>query len=71
MGTLSSALNISKFISPRQLKEATGLSAATLWRLRQRGELPEPARLSPGRVAWPEPVIIEWLASRTMVQRRR
>ena len=58
------ASSISRYISPRQLQAATGLSEATLWRLRRRGELPEPVRLSPGRVAWPEPVITAWLASR-------
>lgn len=53
-----------RFVSLRQLKAITGLSATTLWRLRQRGELPEPMRLSPGRVAWPEDVIKTWLESR-------
>jgi len=68
MHDASSALTLHKYISPRQLKQLTGLSEATLWRLRQRGELPEPVRLSPGRVAWPEPVISAWLTSREMVQ---
>jgi prophage regulatory protein len=63
--TQQTASTISRYISPRQLQAATGLSEATLWRLRQRGELPAPVRLSPGRVGWPEPVITAWLASRT------
>jgi nucleoside-diphosphate-sugar epimerase len=37
----------------------TGLSEPTLWRLRRRGDLPEPVRLSPGRCAWPEDTIRE------------
>ena len=56
--------SINRYISPRQLQELTGLSEPTLWRLRKRGELPEPIRLSPGRVAWPESVIRSWLEGR-------
>ena len=53
-----------KFLSPAELHELTGLSLTTLWRLRRRGELAEPVRLSPGRVAWRERDIEAWLASR-------
>lgn len=64
MQTLAPSSTLTRYVSPRQLQESTGLSEATLWRLRQRGDLPEPVRLSPGRVAWPEPVIAAWLARR-------
>jgi prophage regulatory protein len=67
MSTQTRPITITRYVSPRQLQEATGLSEATLWRMRQRGELPEPVRLSPGRVAWPEPVITTWLAQRAAV----
>jgi prophage regulatory protein len=50
--------------SPRQLTHYTTLSLATLWRMRRRGELPEPIRLSPGRVGWRRSDIDRWLASR-------
>ena len=53
-----------RFISPTQLAELTGLSGPTLWRLRVRGDLPPPVRLSPNRVAWPEPVIADFLQKR-------
>ena len=56
-----------RYVSPRELSRATTLSPATLWRERQRGRLPEPVRLSPGRVGWPEDVIREWLATRVRV----
>ena len=56
-----------RYISPRELSRASTLSPATLWRERQRGHLPEPVRLSPGRVGWPEDVILAWLASRERV----
>ncbi|MGE0450211.1 MAG: helix-turn-helix transcriptional regulator [Vicinamibacterales bacterium] len=64
MRTPSTAPALTRYISPRALMDATGLSEATLWRLRRRGELPEPVRLSPGRVAWPEDVITRWLEGR-------
>lgn len=56
-----------RYLSPRELIALTGLSDTTLWRMRQRGDLPEPVRLSPGRVAWREDVISEWLENRSAV----
>ena len=41
-----------------------GLSLATLWRLRRRGDLPEPIRLSPGCVGWRSSDIEAWLSAR-------
>jgi prophage regulatory protein len=64
MKALSTTPTLTRYVSPRQLQDLTGLSEPTLWRLRQRGELPEPVKLSPGRVAWPEPIIIAWLSAR-------
>ncbi len=37
-----------RILRPRELAERIGLSLTTLWRLRRRGDLPEPLRLSPG-----------------------
>jgi prophage regulatory protein len=64
MSTLSPAPTIPRYISPRQLQELLGLSEPTIWRMRQRGELPEPIRLSPGRVGWSEETIRQFIASR-------
>ena len=64
MSTHAPSPTLPRYLSPRQLQELTGLSEPTLWRMRRRGELPEPVRLSPGRVAWPENVIGDWLQSR-------
>ena len=58
-----------KFLSPNQLHELTGLSLATLWRMRRRGDLPEPIRLSPGRVAWRETDIADWIDRREAASR--
>ena len=52
------------FITSREVADLTGLSEMTLWRMRRRGEMPEPVRLSPGRIAWRRGVIEQWLAER-------
>jgi predicted DNA-binding transcriptional regulator AlpA len=49
---------------PRELSARIGLSLPTIWRMRHRGELPEPVRLSPGAVGWPATQIQEWLDAR-------
>jgi len=64
MHTQPPSPTIPRYISSRQLAEQLGLSEPTLWRMRQRRELPEPVRLSANRVAWPEPVIVAFLAAR-------
>lgn len=61
----SAVQEVTRFISPTELAGLTGLSLVTIWRLRKRGELPEPARLSPGRVGWPVTVIRDWFDART------
>jgi prophage regulatory protein len=53
-----------RILRPRELAERIGLSLATLWRLRRRGDLPEPIRLSPGCVGWRASEIDAWLTER-------
>lgn len=53
-----------RILRPRELAGHVGLSLATLWRLRRRGDLPEPIRLSPGCVGWRSSDIEAWLAAR-------
>jgi prophage regulatory protein len=48
-----------------------GLSAPTLWRMRRRGEFPEPVQLSPGTVGYLEDEIDQWLADRKAERARR
>jgi prophage regulatory protein len=57
--------NPPRLISPRQLRDITGLSDPTIWRMRRRGDLPQPIQLSPGRVAWRADVINNWLETRS------
>ena len=40
------------------------LSRTTIWRLRRRGEFPQPIRLSTNTVGWHAHDIYEWLAER-------
>ncbi|MFB3855007.1 MAG: helix-turn-helix transcriptional regulator [Vicinamibacterales bacterium] len=56
-----------RYISPKQLREASTLSPATIWREVQAGRLPKPIRLTPGRVGWRVDQILAWLESRTKV----
>ena len=53
-----------RILRPRELADRIGLSLATLWRLRRRGDLPEPIRLSPGCVGWRTSDIEAWLTAR-------
>jgi prophage regulatory protein len=53
-----------EIIPPRHLRKVVGFSSTTAWRLRKRGDFPEPIRLSPGRVGWLKSALQEWLARR-------
>lgn len=64
----SSALISDRIIRPRELSARIGLSLATNWRLRRRGDLPEPIRLSPGCVGWRTSDIDAWLTGRSQRQ---
>jgi prophage regulatory protein len=55
---------LDRIIRPRELAARIGLSLATIWRLRRRGDLPDPIRLSPGCVGWRTSDIEAWLANR-------
>jgi predicted DNA-binding transcriptional regulator AlpA len=55
---------IPRYIGRAELQRLTGLSDTTIWRAVQRGELRAPVRLTPGRVAWPETTIRQWLETR-------
>ena len=41
-----------------------GLSGTTIWRMRRRGEFPQPVRLSPGCIGWRERDVEAWIAQR-------
>ena len=58
-----------RILSPRQISDVLGLSLCTLWRMRRRGELPDPIRISAGRVGWRESDVLAWLKQREAIGR--
>lgn len=46
------------------VRERTGLSRSTVWRLERCGSFPRHRRLSLNAVAWVEQEIVEWLSAR-------
>ena len=49
-----------------RVRDVTGLSRSTAWRLQQVGDFPEPVRISPNRVGWWESELTAWKATRTV-----
>jgi predicted DNA-binding transcriptional regulator AlpA len=49
----------------KTVKDLTGLSRTTAWRLQKAGDFPVPVSISPGRVGWRESEVAAWSASRT------
>jgi prophage regulatory protein len=47
------------------VREMTGLSRSTIWRLERRGEFPRHYRIAPNVVAWVEEDVIGWIEERT------
>jgi prophage regulatory protein len=47
------------------VRERTGLSRSTIWRLERRGEFPKHHRIAPNVVAWIEQEITSWIELRT------
>ncbi|MDO9077091.1 MAG: AlpA family phage regulatory protein, partial [Brevundimonas sp.] len=43
-----------------RVRDVTGLSRSTAWRLQQVGDFPEPVRISPNRVGWWESELTAW-----------
>ncbi len=55
---------LQQMIRPRSLASRLGVSTTTLWRMRQRKELPDPIAISRGAKAWRESDIVAWLTER-------
>ena len=49
------------------VRERTGLSRSTIWRLEQRGQFPRHHRIAPNVVAWIEEEVSAWILERTTV----
>lgn len=47
------------------VRERTGLSRSTIWRLERRGEFPKHHRIAPNVVAWVEDDVTSWIELKT------
>jgi prophage regulatory protein len=54
-------------IRPRELKQFTGLSVATVRRLERSGDFPSRRQLGPKSVGWLSSEIFAWIASRAQI----
>jgi len=53
-----------KLLRFTDVRERTGLSRSTVWRLERRGAFPKHVQLSANIVGWLEEDVIEWIRSR-------
>jgi prophage regulatory protein len=53
-----------KMLREKQVKDLTGLSRVTRWRMETRGEFPHKIKLSQRCVGWNEADILQWLEQR-------
>lgn len=51
-----------------KVKEATGLSKSTRWRLMQAGQFPPKVQLGPRAVGWQAEAIIQWVRERCIAK---
>ena len=56
------------FVDMRELLRRWPVSRATVYRAIKRGELAPPVRISKRRVAWPKPVVDQFLRSFVMAE---
>jgi prophage regulatory protein len=54
-----------RFLRFPAVRERTGLSRSTIWRLERRGEFPRHRRISANAVAWVEQEIADWIQSKS------
>jgi prophage regulatory protein len=54
-----------KFLRFAAVRDRTGLSRSTIWRLERRGEFPRHRRISPNAVGWLEVEIQDWMLTKT------
>ncbi len=65
MNTLDSSTDTGpRVLRPYVVREKTGLSEPTIWRLRQRGDFPTPIRLTARLIGYRAEEIEAWLAAR-------
>lgn len=60
-----------RLLSWPRVREITGLSRTTAWRMQNAGDFPKPVRISPGRVGWWVSELDAWKAARGRTWRPR
>ncbi len=53
-----------RLLTRQQIEEITGLTRSTIYRLMRSGQFPEPIRIGPRAVRWPQSEIEAWIADR-------
>jgi|tagenome__1003787_1003787.scaffolds.fasta_scaffold19104226_1 prophage regulatory protein len=53
-----------KFLRFTAVRDRTGLSRSTIWRLERRGEFPKHRRIAPNAVGWVEQEIHDWMLAK-------
>lgn len=56
------------FMTAEDVREATGLSRTTIWRLESGGDFPIRRKISQQRIGWLRSEILEWAESRPEVE---
>lgn len=56
-----------RLLTKRDVRDRTGLGYTTIWRRERAGKFPRRRLLTPGRVAWLESEIEEWMRDRPRV----
>lgn len=59
-----------KFLRRAEVEALTGLPRSTIYELINRGDFPKPVQISPRLVAWAEPEVAAWQASRVAMRDR-
>lgn len=57
--------DVKRFMIMNEVEALTSLKRSTIYGLMRSGEFPQPVKLTPGRSAWREEDIKEWIDSRT------
>lgn len=61
----------SEYLREPQVREATGLSRSTRWRLESQGKFPARRQLSSNTVGWLRSEVEAWMRTRTRVIRQQ
>ena len=56
-----------RILRAKEVKEITGLSRTTLWRLENKGDFPQRVSLGVGSVGWRYSEVKDWLTNRQVV----